>query len=396
MTLDTRLEAVAQKFDVAGRLIAVQPVAGGNVNDTYRAVFRTTFSEERIIVQRINRRVFTRPEWIMSNLRRVTDHVHRRLGREAPREDRVWQLPRIVRSRDGRDWVSDGQGGFWRALTLIASTVSHDRAQGPEHAFEAGTVLGQFHRLLSDLDPDLLRDTLPGFHVTPRYLERYDATRKTPGAKRRVKASVEAARLARFVEDRRAFASVLEDARLRGDLKPRLIHGDPKVNNVLLDELTGKGTCIVDLDTVKPGLIHYDFGDALRSIANPAGEEEIDLAKVFFDTTLCEAFVRGYHSRARDFLTPHDRRYLFDSIRLISFELGLRFFEDYLAGDRYFKVRSEGHNLHRARVQFKLCESIEAREPVIRRILESVNGAGPAAPTRNGRPAAAGRSRVSR
>ncbi|MBI5201458.1 MAG: aminoglycoside phosphotransferase family protein [Elusimicrobia bacterium] len=393
----SRIEAVAQRFAVKGRLVAVQPVPGGNVNDTHLAVFRTTFSEERIILQRINVRVFKRPAWIMSNLRLVTDHVHQRLHREAKGEDRVWQLPRIVPTKSGKDWVSDGEGGFWRALTLIASAVAHDKAQGPEHAFEAGTVLGQFHRLVSDLAPGKLRDTLPGFHVTPSYLKRYDETRAAAAGKRRLNGSVEASRLARFVEDRRSFASVLEDARERGELKERLIHGDPKVNNVLLDELTGKGTCIIDLDTVKPGLIHYDFGDALRSIANPAGEEEIDLAKVYFDTTLCEAFVRGYNSRARDFLTSSDRKYLFDSIRLISFELGLRFFEDYLAGDRYFKVRSEGHNLHRARVQFKLCESIEAREADIRRILDGLtSSAEGAVPKRNGRPAPAPRPRAGR
>lgn len=390
MVSEPRLESVAERFDVAGRLIAVQPIPGGNVNDTYLAVFRTTFSEERIVLQRINTRVFKRPAWILSNMRIVGDHVHKRLEREAAGEDRVWQLPRLVRTRDGRDSVSDGKGGVWRALTLIASAVSHDRAQGPEHAFEAGTVLGQFHRLLSDLEPKRLRDTLPGFHVTPLYLGRYDRTRASAQARRRLKSSVEAARMARFVEERRAFASVLEDARAQRVLAERLIHGDPKVNNVLLDTLTGKGTSIVDLDTVKPGLIHYDFGDALRSIANPAGEEEIDLGKVFFDTRLCEAFARGYLSRARDFLTPADRRYLFDSIRLISFELGLRFFEDYLAGDRYFKVRSEGHNLHRARVQFRLCESIEARESEIRRILEALS-AGPASARANGSAARAAR-----
>lgn len=394
---DSRLEAVAERFAVPGRLVAVQPVPGGNVNDTYLAVFRTTFNEERIIVQRINRRVFRRPAWIMSNLRLVTDHVHKRLEREAGGEDRVWQLPRIVRSRDGRDWLPDGRGGFWRALTLIASTVSHPKAQGPEHAFEAGTVLGQFHRLLSDLPPARLRDTLPGFHVTPLYLRRYDAALRGAGARGRLKASVEAARLARFVEERRALAPVLEDARARGELAPRLIHGDPKVNNVLIDELTGKGTSIIDLDTVKPGLIHYDFGDALRSIANPAGEEELDLSRVYFDAGLCEAFVRGYHSRARDFLTPQDRRYLYDAIRLLCFELGLRFFEDYLSGDRYFKVRSEGHNLHRARVQFRLCESVEAREGDIRRALDGITTPAPrAAPTRNGRPAAGSPRRAAR
>lgn len=365
-----RLERVAERFAVPGRLVTVQPLAGGNVNDTYLAVFRTTFSEERVILQRVNVRVFRRPEWLMSNLRAVTDHVHRRLAREAQNEDRVWQLPRIVPARGGKDWVRDSSG-FWRALTLIASTRAYDKAQGPEHAFEAGTVLGQFHRLLCDLKPSRLRDTLPGFHVTPLYLAKYDETLRRPQAKRRLRSSVEAARLARFIEERRDFAPVLERALARAELGLRLIHGDPKVNNILLDELSGKGTCIIDLDTVKPGLVHYDFGDALRSIANPAGEEEPDLDKVLFDLDLCGAFVRGYLARARDFLTPADRRYLYDSIRLIAFELGLRFFQDHLAGDLYFKVRSAGQNLQRARVQFKLCESIEAREPQIRRLLDA-------------------------
>ena len=267
-----RPEAVAERFAVAGRLVAVRPIAGGNVNDTYQAVFRTTFSEERFILQRINTRVFLHPAWIMSNLRAVTDHCHKRLEREADAADRVWQLPRIVRCRDGRDWHVDASGGFWRGLTLIASAMSHPKAQGPEHAFEVGAVLGQFHRLLADLPPERLRDTLPGFHVTPQYLKRYDQTLRSSAARRRLDSSLEARRLARFIEERHDFVPVLEDALARGELRLRLIHGDPKVNNILLDELTGKGTAVVDLDTVKPGLIHYDFGDALRSVANPAGE----------------------------------------------------------------------------------------------------------------------------
>ena len=137
----------------------------------------------------------------------------------------------------------------------------------------------------------------------------------------------------------------------------------------MIDDLTGKGTGIVDLDTVKPGLIHYDFGDALRSICNPAGEEVLQLKDVRFDLKLCEAFIEGYMSRARKFLTLQDRERLYDSIRLIAFELGLRFFQDFLAGDVYFKVRSPGHNLNRARVQFRLCQSIENQEREIRRLL---------------------------
>lgn len=175
--------------------------------------------------------------------------------------------------------------------------------------------------------------------------------------------------MAKFIEARRDFAQTLQQALDRGELKLRMMHGDPKVNNIMIDDFTGKGTAMIDLDTVSPGLIHYDFGDALRSICNNAGEDEQNLSKVVFDLDLCEAFCKGYMAHARAFLTDADRRYLYDSIRLITFELGLRFFQDYLAGSVYFKIRHPEQNLNRARVQFRLCESIEARERMIRDLL---------------------------
>jgi len=364
-----RAGLIAQQFDVAGRLVTVESTGEGNVNDTYLAVFRTTFSEERFILQRINARVFPRPALIMENMRVVTDHVHRRLEEEADRSDRIWQLPRVIPAKDGQDFVVDGDGGYWRAISLIASAHSYGQVQSVEHAHEAGFVLGQFQRVISDLPPEKLHDTLEGFHITPLYLEKLDAALETPEGQARLKSSVEAERCHRFVQARREWCSVLEDAKARGELALRPIHGDPKITNIMIDDATGKGTCIIDLDTVKPGLIHYDFGDCLRSCCNPAGEEVLDLSRVLFDTDLCEAIVRGYMVHAKDFLTDADRQYLYDSVRLIAFELGLRFFADYIAGDVYFKVHYDGQNLNRARVQLKLAESIETRETMIRRIL---------------------------
>ena len=362
---------VASKFDVAGRLVNVESTGEGNVNDTYLAVFRTTFSEERFIIQRINKRVFPRPEYIMENMRQVTEHVHRRLEDEVYVSDRIWQLPRIIPAKDGRDFVIDGDGDYWRAISLIASAHSYNQVQSIEHAHEAGFVLGHFQRVISDIPVDRLHDTLEGFHITPGYLTKFDAALATPEGQARLKSSLEAERCFHFIEKRREWCSVLEDAKARGELKPRTIHGDPKISNIMIDDATGKGTCIVDLDTVKPGLIHYDFGDCMRSSCNPAGEEVLDLNRVLFDTDLCEAIVRGYMAQARSFLTDADRHYLYDSIRLIAFELGLRFFADYIAGDVYFKTRYDGQNLNRARVQLKLAESIETREKLIRKILEN-------------------------
>ncbi len=365
----TVFDNAAKHFEVGGRLVLTLPTGNGNVNDTHVAIFRTTFSEERVIVQRINRKVFNHPEWIMENMRAVTEHIHRRLELESDRWDRVWQIPRVIPCNDGRDYFVDESGDYWRAITLIASAHSFDRVQNAEHAFEAGTVLAQFHRLLSDMDTIGLRDTLPGFHITPRYLAQYDETLVGRGRRILDEGAMEVRRLTRFIEQRRALATVLQEALESGRLTQRLIHGDPKVTNIMVDEFTGKGTSIVDLDTVKPGLIHYDFGDALRSICNPAGEETSNLREVYFDLDYCRAFVRGYLEIADEFLTPEDKALLYDSIRLLAFELGLRFFRDYLEGNVYFKVRHVEQNLNRARVQFRLCESIETRENMIRQAL---------------------------
>jgi Ser/Thr protein kinase RdoA (MazF antagonist) len=155
----------------------------------------------------------------------------------------------------------------------------------------------------------------------------------------------------------------------RGELTLRTTHGDPKVGNIMVDEATGRGTCIVDLDTVQPGLVHYDIGDATRSACNPAGEDAPELSSVIFDLDLFTTIYRGYQSHAKDFLSQADHRHLFDCIHLIPLELGIRFLADHLAGDVYFKVRYPGHNLRRALVQFKLAESIETRENAIRKVL---------------------------
>lgn len=361
---------IAQEFDVAGRVVTVVRNEEGNVNDTYLAIFRTTFSEQRIIIQRINKRVFKNPEYIMENMRVLTEHVHRRIEEEIDQSDRYWQLPKVIPAKNGKDYVIDENGDYWRAITLIASARAYPTVQSVEHAYEAGFVLGQFQRLISDLDVSKLHDTLVGFHITPEYLKKYDEAINTPEGQKRLHASLEAERCSAFIEARREWCSVLEDAKAQGKLQLRPIHGDPKISNIMIDDATGKGTCIIDLDTVKPGLIHYDFGDCLRSSCNPAGEETLDLKTVFFDTTLCEAIVKGYMTYAKSFLTDNDRLYLYDGIRLIAFELGLRFFADYLAGNVYFNTRYDEQNLNRARVQFKLTESIEARESQIRKILD--------------------------
>ena len=366
------LSVLVNKFNVKGRLVALEPFGSGNINDTYLAIYRNTFTETQVILQRVNRKVFPQPEAIMANMHEVTRHCHEKLEADAAsgRDDRVWQMPRIVKAKDSRDYVVDESGDVWRVITRIMSAHAFDVAQGPEHALECGSALGHFHYLISDLDPKCIIDPLPGFHVTAGYMRAYDETLATPRAKELLSSSMEARRMAKFVEERRGLAACLEKAEASGELVKRMFHGDPKVNNIMIDDVTGKGTAMIDLDTVSPGLVHVDFGDALRSICNPAGEEATNLSQVVFDEDLATAFCKGYMREAGSFMTDADRAYLYDSIRLLPFELGLRFFQDFLAGDVYFKTSTPGQNLNRARVQFRLCESVEARERSIRSMLD--------------------------
>jgi Ser/Thr protein kinase RdoA (MazF antagonist) len=353
-------------------MVDVREYGRGNVNDTYLVTVGGgrphDLAEGRFILQRLNPRVFRRPELVMGNLRTLSEHAARRLEQAPGSAGRRFELPRALPARDGGGYWLDPGGSCWRALSFIEGARSFDTVRDLNHAREVGRGLGAFHHLVSDLPPERLADTLEGFHITPLYLRHFDAV---PAARSAGK-SPEVAYGLRFVEERRVWAAVLEEARARGELRPRVIHGDPKVNNVMLDDATGEAVALVDLDTVKPGLVHYDIGDCLRSGGNRQGEEPPRWEQVSFDLDICRAILAGYLALARDFLTDNDCEYLYDAIRLISFELGLRFFTDYLEGNVYFKVRHREQNLVRALVQFRLTESIEAQEAAIRAIIRDL------------------------
>jgi hypothetical protein len=352
------LAFIAEQFNPAGNVVQVKEFGNGNINDTYIVTLDTQY---KFVLQRINTNVFKYPQLIMKNMRIFTEHVHHRVRTEG----QIWQTPRVIATRDGHYFFMDEENYFWRAISLIDNAQSYDTINDLNHAREVGHALGMFQNLISDLPIESLADTLEGFHITPRYLQNYEkvfsqnGTHTLPEVRYGIK----------FVEKRRAFAHVLENAHASGHLPLRPIHGDPKVNNVMIDNTTGKAVSIVDLDTVKPGLVHYDIGDCLRSGCNPLGEDAEDWEAVHFDPEIGAAILEGYLTEARLFLTEADYAYLFDAIRLIAFELGLRFFTDHLAGNVYFKVKYPEHNLHRALVQFKLTESIEAHEADIRNII---------------------------
>jgi Ser/Thr protein kinase RdoA (MazF antagonist) len=363
------LAAAADQFMSNGRLADIREYGSGNVHDTFLITLEAK-GEEHLILQRINTQVFHQPELVMHNMSTVTEHIHRRLQSNPIGRSRRWVTPLVVRARDGEDHWIDPHGAFWRAMSFVGGARSFETIQDEGHAGEVGYALGTFQGLIEDLPMEKLADTLPGFHITPRYLRHYDQVFQKQ--KSGTNHSPELDYAMRFVRERRASANIIEEAKTLGKLCLRPIHGDPKVNNVMIDTATRQAVSLIDLDTVKPGLVLYDIGDCLRSCCNVVDEATERWESGRFETALCRAILKGYLSEARDFLTDNDYEYLYDSIRLIAIELGLRFLTDYLEGDVYFKVRHREHNLIRALIQFKLTESIETQEKAIRSVIQDL------------------------
>jgi len=356
-------EQAAQHFAGPGESIAaVKPHGRGIIHDTY--LVKLSRGDDPFILQRINTQVFKNPESIMHNLQMVARHIQ---NREIPSESEIftdWQMVKIIPAKGGRNFFVDPEGGFWRALGFIRGASPLESIGGTNDALEVGRALGAFHWLLNDLAPENLHDTLPGFHNVEQYLKQYDAVVDSG-----TKSCNNSSFCKEFIASRRGWAPVLEKARRRQILQLRIIHGDPKINNIMVDATTGRAVSIIDLDTVMPGLVQYDIGDCLRSCCNCGGEDATDISAVCFDLELCRAVLSGYMEEARRFLTGRDLDFFFAAVRLIPFELGLRFYTDFLAGNVYFKVSRSNQNLERAMVQFKLVQSIEEQEEEIREII---------------------------
>ena len=358
---------IANQFETPGMVLKVEEFGHGNINGTF-LVSLDSVAEKHFILQRINQNVFRQPEYVMQNMSTFSNHVCQRLKDTPLNSNRRWEVPKVLLTHNNQTHFIDTENSFWRGIGFIANAETFDTIKDKQHASEVGYALGMFHNLISDLPPHKLADTLPGFHVTPSYLKQYENIAREYNNSSQ---SAEVEYCWQFINNRKTWAHVLENARAQGHLRLRPIHGDPKVNNVMIDTGNGEAISIIDLDTVKPGLVHYDIGDCLRSGCNPLGEETEDWERVSFDTDICQLLLGGYLSVASSFLTESDYLYIYDGIRLIAFELGLRFFTDYLAGNVYFKVKYPEHNLARALVQFKLTESIETQEDAIRRVISS-------------------------
>jgi Ser/Thr protein kinase RdoA (MazF antagonist) len=351
------LEPIITHFTIPGTFANAERFGSGLINDTYLCEFHDNGAPRKYILQRINQSVFKHPEQVMMNVQTVTTHIAKKLRAEGVRDpDAV--APSLITARSGRAYHVDDSGAFWRMFHFIESGVVLDKVADAQHAYEVGRGLGRFQALVSDLPPDSLHDTLPGFHYTSLYLSGFDDALMSD-ANGRVAGTVAERQ---FVFRRRSLATVLIDGIRAKEIPLRVVHNDPKVNNVMIHAMTREALCMLDLDTVKPGIVQFDFGDCVRSAANPAGEDAEDLDRVRIDLTLFDAVARGYLREAGAFLTKSEIEMLPVSVKVITFELGVRFLADYLRGDTYFKIKYPSHNLHRARVQFKLLESMEAVE----------------------------------
>lgn len=356
----------AQHFVASGTLLEITSFGHGLIHSTFKVhAPRSAPSPITFILQCLNRHVFPSWEKVTGNVRAVTAHLAEKcLSTSALR------FPRLLPGADGSLIYRDAEENVWRALTFIEDSHSRDALENLDQAREIGHVLGQFHLLLADLNPSVLRDTLPGFHIAPAYLSQLDATwDRWTG-----KMSDDLEHCKAFVEARRGIVPVLEEAKAAGVLPLRIMHGDPKINNFLFHTRSERVISLIDLDTVKPGLIHYDLGDCLRSACNRAGEDPADYHAVHFDLATARAILDGYFSAAGEFLSAPEYAFIVPAIRLIPLELGMRFLADYLAGNPYFRVRDPEHNLRRAQVQFQLVASIDAQAAALEGLVRAHSG----------------------
>ncbi len=360
-----KLRNVAQRFQLSGQFAEAHLCQSGHINDTYVVSCRVEDgSQVRYILQRINQNVFKNPEEVMANIQAVTAHLRRKIVENGGDPER--ETLNLIPTWEGAIYVVE-DGEVWRAYKFIEGAQTYQVVQNPAHFYHAGKAFGRFQQLLRDFPAETLYETIPDFHNTPKRLEIFRRAVEADrcGRLKEVQQEVE------FVLSRAEDTKPVEEGIASGSIPVRVAHNDTKFDNILIDDATGEGICVLDLDTVMPGSYLYDFGDAIRFGASTAPEDEQDLRKVNFDIMLFQEFTQGYLSNGVDFMTPAELELLAFSARLITLECGMRFLEDHLNGDRYFRIHRPNHNLDRARTQFKLVADMEAQYDEMRRIVDA-------------------------
>jgi hypothetical protein len=334
------------------QIAAIEGLGDGNINTTYLVSFK---ERSPLVVQRLNESVFPDPIGVACNVALVTTYLSARRSDNSA-SCRFCRFPEAIEFKDGRSWFEDQSGGIWRCLTYVDKGVSYPHVVRNDQAAEAGRMLGCFHSFLEDFDDSALVDPLPGFHdlstYKRSYLEAIEIHHRSVDS--------EFLYCRKMIEDRLDSLTLGEQVQ-EDEVRRQVIHGDPKCDNFLFDRESGRALALIDLDTVSPGLLAVDIGDCLRSFCNPTGEKTE--ADIVFDSQICDQLLKSYLQTFA--LSEAERALIFHGVRLLTYELGLRFFTDYLNGDRYFKIARKRENLQRAQVQFKLLESIEKQRSAI-------------------------------
>lgn len=339
------IKAIAAKFPIAGAPVEYTQIKSGHINETYLV---TTDAGVKYILQWINQYVFPNVNAIMSNMSAISHFLH-------DTSDGKMAMISYIDTLDGHTYYDDGKGGAWRIYKFVDNSVCHMRAEGPEDFYQSAKAFGGFQYALRDFPAEQLEETIHNFHNTVDRFDKFRAAiaEDACGRLESVRREVE------FALAREERACRLHRLREEGKLPVRATHNDTKINNVLLDKDTGKAICVIDLDTVMPGLSAYDFGDAIRFGASTAAEDETELDKVHIDLELFRTFTKGY-LEACPSLVEREVEALAQGAYTMTLECGIRFLTDYLMGDKYFSISREQHNLDRCRTQFKLIEDMES------------------------------------
>lgn len=346
---------IIENFSIAGKFVSCSAIDDGHINSTYRVEFEIGSAKMQYLLQMVNTEVFKKPDELMANIDVVTSFLRDKIIAEGgnPERETLYCKP----CRNGKKYYTDAHGKVWRIYNFVTDSFTYNSIDSPEVFYNAGYAFGNFQKQLADFPIESLYETIPDFHNTA---VRYRNLMNSVEQNRSHRAALVKEEIA-FAEARRDDTYVLTGKTAAGILPLRVTHNDTKLNNVMFDKKTNLPVCIVDLDTVMPGLSLYDFGDAIRFGANTAAEDEKDLSRVSLDIELYRQYVRGYLASAGSSLTKEEVELMPFSAKLMTFECGMRFLTDYIDGDIYFKTAYPDHNLDRCHTQFKLVEDIERK-----------------------------------
>jgi len=367
MTIHSAVQSVVDQFQVNGEFLRAQSHGTGHINDTYVVYLLRGGIEVPYIFQRINHTVFPNPPLVMENIVRVTRHIRQKLEARSKNTENISRhVLTVIFTHEGLSYYRDSEGNYWRAYIFIDRARSYDTLQSMDQVFQVARMFGQFQEMLHDFPEPPLHETIPGFHNGGKRLNDFQEALEADPANRAKMAAPEID----FVMTHASLFNVLPDLVKTGKIPIRVTHNDTKINNVLLEDSTGEGVCVIDLDTVMPGLLLYDFGDLARTTLSPTDEDEQDLAKISVEIPRFEAILNGFLSAAGNILTHTEWDFLVFSTKMMTQMIGMRFLTDYLSGDVYFKICRRDHNLDRCRAQFRLVQSIMEHEEEMNTIIK--------------------------